>query len=69
MQFQVGGIRGQAVVVGLVHQQGVCRLVIELGVPALLADVVVGISGLQAQGLFLFPFVHPVSVQRMRVVE
>ena len=65
----MGGIVLQAVVVGFIHAYGVIGLVVDLRVAPLLGNPVMGISGLQAQGTFVVPFIHAVGVQCMGFVE
>ena len=65
----MGGIVLQAVVVGFIHAYGVIGLVVDLRVAPLLSNPVMGISGLQAQGTFVVPFIHAVGVQCMGFVE
>lgn len=67
--FHMGGIVLQAVVVGFIHAYGVIGLVVDLRVALLLSNPVMGISGLQAQGTFVVPFIHAVGVQCMGFVE
>ena len=69
VHFHMGGIVLQAVVVGFIHAYGVIGLVVDLRVAPLLGNPVMGISGLQARGTFVVPFIHAVGVQCMGFVE